>query len=285
MSEQQPEPTDDDIIESDETTNVVEDAIETHSENLEATDEADSVLQTSTSDEMDIDAALAAVSQLTLLTQDEPDEDLVDDDYQPLPEDSITEDIIEPDPQLEFGFEFEQPRDLSMSRGQLASVIPALTLIILGGWFTLILTTSDIPPTAGLLFSVSLIAIGAIFLSQWLTSARWSRGNFFFGSSSLLIGGIQLYVTQASPATVNNGWSLWIIALGIALLGAGYIAVPRLPRLVIMGLLTIIAGGIGYILTSGVIDPSVIKFVSNLWFVGVVILVFMIVAPLIRRRQ
>ena len=238
------------------------------------------------SDELDIDAALAAVSQLTLLTQDDTDdaeEDIEDGEYYPVAEDTIAEFTREP--HREATYDFEQPRDLSMSRGQMASVIPALSLIILGGWLTFTLTTSTIQPSAGLLFAVVLIAVGAIFLSQWLTSARWSRGNFFFGSSALMIGGIQLYFSQVSPDTVSNGWSLWIVSLGIALFGTGYIAVPRLQRLSIMGFITIIAGAIGYILTSGTLDPSLITFVSNLWFVGVAIIVFMMVAPLIRRRQ
>ncbi len=239
--------------------------------------------QEATADELDIDAALAAVSQLTLLTQDEPIDYSDESDYEPATEDTIQE--FTRDTQSDYIVEFEQPRDLSMSRGQMASVIPALTLIILGGWLTFTLTTSNTPPSTGLLFSVILIAVGAIFLSQWLTSARWSRGNFFFGSSLLLIGGLQLYFSQVSPDMLYNGWTLWIVALGIALFGTGYIAVPRLPRLAIMGFVTIVAGAIGYVLTSGTLDPTLITFVSNLWFVGVAILVFLMIAPLLRRRQ
>lgn len=241
--------------------------------------------QEATADELDIDAALAAVSQLTLLTQDEPIDYSDESDYEPAPEDTIQEFTRETEHTPDYTVEFEQPRELSMSRGQMASVIPALTLIILGGWLTFTLTTSNTPPPSGLLFSVILIAVGAIFLSQWLTSARWSRGNFFFGSSLLLIGGLQLYFSQVSPDSLSNGWTLWIVALGIALFGTGYIAVPRLSRLAIMGVVTIVAGAIGYVLTSGTLDPTVITFVSNLWFVGVAIVIFMMVAPLLRRRQ
>jgi len=243
------------------------------------------ILQRGTADELDIDAALAAVSQLTLLTQDEPIDYSDESDYEPEPEDTIQEFTRESEPEPHYVAEFEQPRELSMSRGQMASVIPALTLIILGGWLTFTLTTSDTPPPTGLLFSVVLIAVGAIFLSQWLTSARWSRGNFFFGTSILLIGGLQFYFSQISPDTLNNGWALWIVALGIALFSTGYIAVPRLPRLAIMGFVTMVAGAIGYVLTSGTLDPTVITFVSNLWFVGVAIIIFMMIAPLLRRRQ
>lgn len=241
------------------------------------------VPQEATADELDIDAALAAVSQLTLLTQDEPIDYSDESDYEPAPEDTIQE--FTRNTQPDYTVEFEQPRDISMSRGQMASVIPALTLIILGGWLTFTLTTSNTPPSTGLLFSVILIAVGAIFLSQWLTSARWSRGNFFFGSSLVLIGGLQLYFSQVSPDMLYNGWTLWIVALGIALFATGYIAVPRLPRLTIMGVVTIVAGAIGYVLTSGTLDPTVITFVSNLWFVGVAIVIFMMIAPLLRRRQ
>jgi hypothetical protein len=309
MSEQEIDPTDDDIIEDDENDvgednedDIEDEVIEDNIDDLDSVDNDDDEVEImsqsdasdnevevtsplATSDELDIDAALAAVSQLTLLTQDEPDATDEISDYHDDSDEVIEEFHRESSPEPEFTVEFEQPRDLSMSRGQLASVIPALTLIILGGWLTFTFTTSDTALTVGLLFPVVLIAIGVIFLSQWLTSARWSRGNFFFGSSALLIGGVQLYLSQVTPDIANNGWSLWVVALGVAMFGTGYIALPRLPRLSIMGFLTIIAGAIGYILTSGTLDPSVIKFIGNLWFVGVAIIVFMMIAPMIRRRQ
>lgn len=283
MSENNTQPTQDDPIDKDIMDDVASDEIESDDiEPSEPEDEESSPTEDATTphstDELDIDAALAAVSQLSLLAEDEPDDDIVDAAYQPIddqPEDSDTD--------LESNFEL--PRSLTMSRGQLASVIPALALIVIGGWLTFTLTTSNVVPSAGLLLAVVLIAIGVVFLSQWLSSARWSRGNFFIGISTLLIGGIQLYLTQVAPDTLNSGWSLWIVAVGIALFGAGYLTVPRLPRLSIMGLVVIVAGGIGYLLTSGTIEAPVINFLSNLWFVGVAIIVFMLVAPLIRRRQ
>lgn len=171
-----------------------------------------------------------------------------------------------------------------MTRGQLASVLPAVTLIILGGWLTFTLTTTSTTPSAGLLFAVVLIGVGVIFLSQWLTSERWSRGNFFIGASILMIGGVQLYLSQVATNAMNSGWSLWIVAIGLALFGSGYLTLPRLPRLSIMGILTIVAGGIGYVLSSGAIAPEVVGFLGNLWIVGVVILGVMLIAPILRRR-
>ena len=139
------------------------------------------------SDVMDVDAALAAVSQLTLLTQETSDElddeeAIEDADYQSLDEEFEPQPFIRP----EYDNEFEQPRDISMSRGQLASVIPALTLIILGGWLTFTLTTTNTPPSTELLFALGLVCVGVIFLSQWLTSARMVTREFLVRYGNLI---------------------------------------------------------------------------------------------------
>lgn len=236
-------------------------------------------------DVMDIDAALAAVSQLNLLTQDEvEDRDIDDAEYRDLaPGDQIQP--FQRDSEPAHYVEFVQPREMTMSRGQLASVIPALVLIVLGGWLTFTLTTSGQAPSVGLLVPILMIAGGVIFLSQWLTSERWARGSFFFGSVLILIGAVQLYLGQVNPMDASNGWALWIVAIGLALFVTGLMTQPKLPRLSIMGVLVIVAGGIGYAITSGLIPAEVTGLVSNFWMVGAVIAVILLLAPLLRRRQ
>lgn len=236
-------------------------------------------------DVMDIDAALAAVSQLNLLTQDEVEDGDIDDaGYRDLAQG----DQIQPfqrDSEPAQYVEFVQPREMSMSRGQLASVIPALVLIVLGGWLTFTLTTSGQAPSAGLLMPILMIAGGVVFLSQWLTSERWARGSFFFGSVLILIGAVQLYLGQVNPMDASNGWALWIVAIGLALFVTGLLTQPKLPRLSIMGVLVIVAGAIGYAITSGLIPAEVTGLVSNFWMLGAVIAVILLLAPLLRRRQ
>ena len=244
---------------------------------IEESDESESIMPA----EMDVDAALAAVSQLSLLTDNE--DDVTDDTVAMDTDNSSTQ--SEPDSIVEIVDDFEIPHEITMTRGQLSSILPAVTLIILGGWLTFTLTTTDAIPSAGLLLSVVLIGIGVVFLSQWLNSSRWSGGNFFIGASTGLIGGIQLYLSQVAPDALNNAWTLWIVAIGLALFGTGYLTLPRLPRLSIMGILIIVAGGIGYVLTSGAISAEVVGFISNLWIVGAVILGVMLLAPLLRRRN
>jgi len=272
---------DDAEIESDNFVDSVEEDVDSLEDETTIAD--DDIQPSPSPDEMDVDAALAAVSQLTLLTEEEQADDLslADDEFS---SDDDTDDIEEDATVVEIVDEFEIPHNISMSRGQLASVLPAVTLIILGGWLTFTLTTTSTTPSAGLLFAVVLIGVGVIFLSQWLTSARWSRGNFFIGASILMIGGVQLYLSQVATNAMNSGWSLWIVAIGLALFGSGYLTLPRLPRLSIMGILTIVAGGIGYVLSSGAIAPEVVGFLGNLWIVGVVILGIMLIAPILRRR-
>lgn len=292
--EDEPIDTLDDEVEVDDDASELDDEVKVKPNSLELDDAVVPTPETQTADELDIDAALAAVSQLSLLADetddklsfdedldsdvDETDDEIVEGDYH------LVDDESEPDETIHYT-DFELPQSLTMARGQLSSVIPAFALIAVGGWLTFTLTTSDIPPSNGLLMAIVLLGVGAVFLAQWLNSGRWSRGNFFFGMATLLIGGIQLYLSQVLPTNMSSGWSLWIVAVGIALFGAGFITLPRLPRLSIMGVLIIFAGAIGYALTSGAIEPEIITFVSNLWFIGVAIIVFMIIAPLVRRRS
>lgn len=292
--EDEPIDTLDDEIEVDDDASELDDEVEVDPDSLELDDAVVPTPETQTADELDIDAALAAVSQLSLLADkaddklsfdedldsdiDETDDEIDEGDYRPIDEES---ELAESTPYTDF----ELPQSLTMTRGQLSSVIPAFALIAVGGWLTFTLTTSSIPPSNGLLIAIVLLGVGAVFLAQWLNSGRWSRGNFFIGMATLLIGGVQLYLSQMLPMNMSSGWSLWIVAVGIALFGAGFITLPRLPRLSIMGALIIVAGAIGYALTSGAIEPEIITFVSNLWFIGVAIIIFMIIAPLVRRRS
>ncbi len=266
---------DDDLIED---VPLLDEEIETSESSTSIEDEASDISPIPT-DEMDIDAALAAVSQLSLLSDEPADDEITDAEYHAVDDDTGNEQSV-----VEYVDDFEQPRDITMARGQLSSVLPALVLIILGGWLTFTLTTSNTAPSTGLLLAVVLIGIGAVFLSQWLTSSRWSRGNFFFGLTTFLIGGIQLYLSQLAPNMLIHGWTFGIIAVGVALLGTSYVTLPRLPRLSIMGILTILTGAIAYVITSGAIDATVLEFISNFWVVSVVIIAVMLLTPLLRRR-
>lgn len=236
-----------------------------------------------TDDAMDIDAALAAISQLDFLTQ--ADEEVLDD-YPESDEEEAEYSEIQPFTRADVVYgDFAQPEALRMVRGQLASVVPALVLITLGGWLTFTLTTASQMPSMSDILPVILIAGGGIFLSQWLTSKGWTRGSFFLGLLLVLIGAIQLFVSQSSALTMQSVWTFWLGAIGISLFATGYLSYPRLPRMSIMGILVIIAGGIAYVLSAGMLDASFINSLSNFWIIAVLVLIFLVFAPLIRRRQ
>jgi uncharacterized membrane protein len=214
---------------------------------------------------VDVDAALAAVSQLTTMTGD-------DSSHDNTPETPTT--VI-----------FETPKHISMQRKQLASLVPAVTLILIGGWLTFTLTTTHTLPASEQLRAVGFIALGVVLLSQWLNTSRWSRGNFFVGLSALLFGGVQILQAQFAPIAAVNNEIIWSVIIGIALLSTGYLARPRQHQLGVMGILAIVVGGVGYLLTSNIITPEFMDTIGNLWLLPVPILGALFILSFVRQRN
>lgn len=216
-------------------------------------------------DAVDIDAALAAVSQLGTVTGDDAS-----------PHDT---------PETHSSVTFETPKHISMQRKQIASLVPAFTLILIGGWLTFTLTTTHTLPTSDQLLSGGLIAVGLVLLSQWVNTSRWSRGNFFIGLSALLLGSLQILQAQFAPIAMVNDGVVWSIIIGIALLSTGYLARPRQYQLGVMGIVAVVAGGVGYLLTSNIINPEFMDTIGNLWLVPVPILGALLILSFVRRRN
>jgi hypothetical protein len=167
----------DDVVDDAMVDDVVDDAF--HEQTISPMDDNDAVT-------MDIDAALAAVADLTTLASDD---DIVDDDAEVYADnndayaDDDTKDEVEtsatdtesaPTPLL------ARPPVSTLKRGQMASVVPAFLLI--GGGLALmalIVSDGDVPlSTLGL---VLLGAVGVMFLAHWLSSRRWAQGSLWAG--------------------------------------------------------------------------------------------------------
>ncbi len=189
---------------------------------------------------------------------------------------------------LAFVPEQHLPPLTTLKRGQLGSIVPALLLIGIGAWLTL-LTTTDTQPDPLLLALVIGGGVVLALLAQWLGTRRWSRGVLFFALTALLIAGtvagINALSQQSGGIDLLRGYPLLIAALGLAFLLDGLLARPASARVIAPGLLLIVAGGVGLAVTLNLLPTSLLDFAAPLLPVVLVIVAVLLLLPLIFRRR
>jgi hypothetical protein len=233
-------------------------------------DEADDDETTAVSDvlpetepaDTDEPSAEAAAEQLPAHASDQAIEQpndadtpaVADDDSQP------DDDIVAPPPDTESTFSQAEaspytPPEITpaagdkLYRGQAASVVPALLLIGIGALLTFLLTTTDTridPLTGG---ALALMAAGVALLAHWLSSERRATGNLFTGLTLLTGGGLGAYALQ-SGVTLQTAWPLLLLIPGGALLATALIARRGLQQAALIGVLLLLAGAGGFVLTE-----------------------------------
>ncbi len=182
----------------------------------------------------------------------------------------------------------QMPPLTTLKRGQLGSIVPALLLIGVGAWLTLLTTTGASPDPLLLV----LVVVGGIVLSllaQWVGTGRWSRGVFLFALMVLLIAGavagINAFAVQSGGIDLVQGYPLLVTALGLAFLLDGILARPSNTRLIAPGVLLIVAGVVGLVVTLGLIPANILTFAAPLLPVVLVVAVVLVLLPLVFRRR
>ena len=260
-------------------------------------------------DDFNIDEALAAVSRLDEIAASVRGEEVVDaietidtDEEEVLDvdiaedEDSIVvpegedegesyEAEVDSDQTTYIETEFEHPPLMTLQRGQSASVIPALVLMAIGAWLTISLTTGTLALDATLLIPLIGIILGVVFLSQWIQSRRWSQGSFFTGMMLLLNSGVLFFLLQPNDYSLVNGWTLFILATGLAVILTGMLTQPAIPRLSIIGFLLVLAGLVGFFATSGFLASAISDFLAQIWFIPIGLAILFLILPIFRRAR
>jgi hypothetical protein len=201
-------------------------------------------------DDLDIDAALAAVATLDdLLAEQEAAEQA-----------RLAREQAEADARAERQSRLKNPElffpmpSLAITApGRLDSIIPALALIGIGAWLTLT-TTSGVAPASAVVVLLILGAIGLTLLARWLSTGRWSIGNLFFGLL-VLLESAAIYALSTSIG-LATGWPVLIATLGLTFLVTGAFA---RRRLVFPGLAFLLVGVIAYAVTSGLLILPVLR--------------------------
>ena len=171
---------------------------------------------------------------------------------------------------------FPMPPFTTLQRGSLDSVVPALLLIGIGAWLTFTLTTTQTAPDPFLLALVICGGLGVMLLVRWLASGRWAAGTLFFALLLALVGGGGAFLLTAG--LLVTGWPLLIAAGGVALLLAD-------QRAFFPGLLLILSGAVAYAATAGIIPSALLTTFAALWPVVLAVIGVLLLLTLFRRRQ
>jgi len=174
---------------------------------------------------------------------------------------------------------------IGLERGQAASFVPAFLLMLGGGALTLWLSSGNPMPPWGLLLGLAALALGISLLAQWWSGGRWSEGNLFMGLLLALGGGVGLFLEAAPNFHLANGYPLFIIAAGLALLlSVALSAVPR-PGLAAAGLSLALAGLLALAYTLGNFSPQALELAAQAAPFALGLALAFLVLPLFVRRR
>lgn len=248
--------------------------------------------------DFDVDAALASIAALSDLGADEDDEDADDeDDFERDDEDSYENEYEDYESQPYNKQEnaadvvpvratvkpVNAPPIYDFSRGQLASIVPALALMIYGAWLTFALSTDAVPTlTKAVVFA--LIAVGISMLGYWFSSGRSASGAAMVGLLLISIPAT-LYFINANDLLGNDGWPLIVVAVGAAQFLSSILSKGSTARSGFTGLLMMLMGGFAYALTSNTLDFDVDQSADILLPVLGVVAVILLIAPLLPRKR
>jgi len=228
----------------------------------------------------DIDDALASVSSLSDVIAEQEAQEAAEKRREEAQEQAIAE-----AEKRREAYYFERPPATTLDRGQTASIVPALALMVSGAGLTFAFTTADEPPQIGLVLLAMAGAAGISLLSYWLSTERWSRGALFGGLAILGTGAILLLLAQTDDPGAA-GWPLLISGLGAAIALSGVLSPPVQGRQVMAGLVLVVAGLAGLSVTLDVLDTDMLDAIQDFGLVILAVIAVLVLIPgLLARRR
>jgi hypothetical protein len=170
------------------------------------------------SEDVDIDAALAAVDTLGAVVAAEQERKREEADRR-----EAQRRADEEYRRWAESYVFRRPGMIRVQGGRVVTILPAVALMAIGAVLTLA-TASGQPMPWQTLFAAASAGVSVSLLSYWLASGRWARGALF-AALAVAIAGVWIFV-DAMP-DIELTWRLPIIALGAAFAITGLIGRPR----------------------------------------------------------
>lgn len=219
---------------------------------------------------IDVDSALAAVSDLDVMLAEQEEEERREQVRVWLAEREQAR-LIEVT-----RVPLVTPDLLTLARGNIASVVPGLALIGIGAWLTFAFTT-DTAPALPVMAAIIGGALGLTLLVAWLAGGRWNRGLLLL----LAWGG---FSAGSVFLPVPIGWGI-TGALGVAVLLTGLLGRPFSPRLMGAGGVIGLIAALGIVYGLGYIPPVVLTALALplVWIPITVVAGLILLLPLMAR--
>lgn len=233
---------------------------------------------------VDVAAALAAVTELDLLAGGAPPAEA-----QPTAEDT-TEAETEADYDIAPFVREERPSGQTpivapppsgLARGQIASIVPSLLLIALGGGLTLLLNIGEAPPPASLLLVAGVAVVGLALVAYWQSSGGNARGSLWAGLQ-LIAWAAAFYVLSTMGAAF---WPVLFWAAAVAFAIFAFLARPAPGRASFWALALGVVGLSAWAYTHGWLDSSILDAIRQGWPLVLIFLLWWLLAPLWHRRR
>ncbi len=224
--------------------------------------------------DLDIESALASVANLSAVITDTTE--MVQVGQTPKSAPKIN-------PPAFYESDFPHPPLLTLGRGQMPSVIPALALMAIGAGLTFLLISGAESVNMDM---VGLLAVGGIcllFLLIWLASGRWARGALFLALITATTAGIIAILPQTPLGA--SGIPLLLCGWGASVIVSGWLSPKNTAQGFFVGVLLIVIGATGFVFTSGLLPAPIFNIFQQYGLMMVAVAGVLLFIPAIFKRR
>lgn len=234
--------------------------------------------------DFDVEAALNALLAANVAPPTVEDEDLADEEDEPDARASYRAAVPAQYEPVAYVPQMAMPRAETLRRGSLGSLAAALSLIAIGAWLTLTLSSGAQVDSLQLAAAAG-AGVTLTLLAHWLGTGRWSRGVLFFALLVLSMVGLGLAYFVFDLLDFPRAWPLVLTGFGVAALLTAVLGRPFGRSLFTSALVLIIAGLVGAIASSGLLDATFTASAATYWPVALVTVLVLWLLPRLARRR
>lgn len=225
-------------------------------------------------DDLDIESALASVANLSAIITDTTE--MVQVGQAPKSAPKIS-------PPAFYESDFPHPPLLTLARGQMPSVIPALALMAIGAGLTFLLISGAESVNMDM---VGVLAVGGIcllLLLIWLASGRWARGALFLALVTATTAGIIAILPQTPLGA--SGTPLLLCGWGASVIISGWLSPKKTSQGFFGGVLLMVIGITGFLFTGGFLPTEILNIIQQYGLIMVAVAGVVLFIPAIFKRR
>lgn len=225
-------------------------------------------------DDLDIESALASVANLSAVITDTTE--MVQVGQAPKSAPKIN-------PPTFYESDFPHPPLLTLGRGQMPSVIPALALMAIGAGLTFLLISGAESVNMDMVGALAVGGICLLFLLIWLASGRWARGALFLALITATTAGIITILPQTPLGA--SGIPLLLCGWGASVIVSGWLSPQKASQGLFVGVLLIVIGMTGFLFTSGLLPTEILNIFQQYGMIMIAVAGVLLFIPAIFKRR